>query len=190
MHTEFIGVSAETIRHLLAALAGGHPIIPVGTTSARTIESLYWLGRKAMQDPALAAGDLVLGQWDAYELDTSGAEDATGRGLAAGTGSATGGAGQAGTEIASGAAAALHALLTWMEGRRLQQLVTSTQLLIAPGYDWKIASGLVTNFHQPESTLLLLVASLIGKDWKKVYEYALKERFRFLSYGDGCLLLK
>jgi S-adenosylmethionine:tRNA ribosyltransferase-isomerase len=167
MHTGFIGVSTETIRDLLHALAGEHPVIPVGTTSARTIESLYWLGRKLMQDPGMAAGDLVLRQWDAYEM--GGAERAEG--------------------AAGDAATALHALLNWMETRGMKQLVTGTQLLIAPGYDWKLASGLVTNFHQPESTLLLLVASLIGKDWKKLYEYALRERFRFLSYGDGCLLL-
>jgi S-adenosylmethionine:tRNA ribosyltransferase-isomerase len=70
----------------------------------------------------------------------------------------------------------------------LEQLITTTQLLITPGYRWKIAKALITNFHQPESTLLLLVASLIGEDWRKVYDYALEHGFRFLSYGDGCLL--
>jgi S-adenosylmethionine:tRNA ribosyltransferase-isomerase len=84
---------------------------------------------------------------------------------------------------------ALTSLLAWMEAQALPQLLTRTQLLITPGYDWKIAHGLITNFHQPESTLLLLVASLIGKDWRKVYDYALEHQFRFLSYGDGCLLL-
>ena len=89
---------------------------------------------------------------------------------------------------AIGAEAALEALLGWMEGQELSRLVTTTQLLITPGYKWKIAGALITNFHQPESTLLLLVASLIGKDWRKVYNYALEHQFRFLSYGDGCLL--
>jgi S-adenosylmethionine:tRNA ribosyltransferase-isomerase len=83
----------------------------------------------------------------------------------------------------------LQALLAWMERRGLGELVTTTQLLITPGYTWKIVNGLVTNFHQPESTLLLLIASLIGEDWRRMYDYALKNGFRFLSYGDGCLLL-
>jgi S-adenosylmethionine:tRNA ribosyltransferase-isomerase len=76
-----------------------------------------------------------------------------------------------------------------MQQQGLNQLITHTQLLITPGYKWRIAKGLITNFHQPESTLLLLVASLIGEDWKKVYDYALSHDFRFLSYGDGSLLL-
>ena len=87
-----------------------------------------------------------------------------------------------------GPEAALTALLGWMDREGLEQLVTTTQLLITPGYRWKIARALITNFHQPESTLLLLVASLIGEDWRKVYGYALEHGFRFLSYGDGCLL--
>jgi len=87
------------------------------------------------------------------------------------------------------AATALTALLEWMQRQGLSQIITRTQLLITPGYRWRIAGGLVTNFHQPESTLLLLVASLIGEDWRKIYEYALSHGFRFLSYGDGSLLL-
>ena len=83
---------------------------------------------------------------------------------------------------------ALQALLDWMNNKKLQRLITKTQILIAPGYDFKIVKGLVTNFHQPQSTLLLLVAAFIGKDWKKVYDYALQNDFRFLSYGDGSLL--
>ena len=75
-----------------------------------------------------------------------------------------------------------------MDRQGISRLITTTQLLITPGYRWKLASGLITNFHQPESTLLLLVASLIGEDWRKVYDYALTRGFRFLSYGDGCLL--
>ena len=75
------------------------------------------------------------------------------------------------------------------EPRGLEELVTTTQLLITPEYTWKIVAGLVTNFHQPESTLLLLIASFIGEDWRTMYNYALQHGFRFLSYGDGCLLL-
>jgi len=161
MHTEFIAVGAEMIRDLIAALRKGRSVIPVGTTSARTVESLYWLGVKTLREPGIGLVDLVVRQWDAYE-------DA---------------AGEAETE------AALTALLGWMDGQGLEQLITTTQLLITPGYHWRIAKGLITNFHQPESTLLLLVASLMGEDWRKMYTYALDNGFRFLSYGDGCLLL-
>ena len=159
MHTEFIAVAADTIRDLIAALRERRPVIPVGTTSARTVESLYWLGIKALHEPAASPGDLVVRQWDAYE-------------------------GVNGVE----AEVALTALLDWMDGQGLEQLITTTQLLITPGYRWKIARALITNFHQPESTLLLLVASLIGEDWRTMYTYALDNGFRFLSYGDGCLL--
>lgn len=158
MHVEFISVTRETIRELLEA-SGKKAIIPVGTTSARTIESLYWLGIRVMANPTIAITDLVVHQWDAYELPSS-----------------------------AEARQALTALLEWMERNERTSLVTRTQLLITPGYSWKMADALITNFHQPESTLLLLVASLIREDWKKVYEYALEHDFRFLSYGDGCLL--
>ena len=171
MHVEFIQVTPDMIGQVLNALKDQRPVIPVGTTSARTIESLYWLGVKAIRDPGITPADLVVHQWDAYgggnEIDRR--EE---------------GAGNISPEKA------LTALLNWMEGQELPQLLTKTQLLITPGYDWKIARGLITNFHQPESTLLLLVASLIGKDWRKVYDYALGHQFRFLSYGDGCLLLR
>jgi len=159
MHVEWIAVTKETISTLLKAL--DKPIIPVGTTSARTIESLYWLGLKAAQDASISPDDLIIHQWDAYELPAQTISPGT----------------------------ALTALLDWMQQQGLNQLITPTQLLITPGYKWRIAKGLVTNFHQPESTLLLLVASLIGEDWKKVYDYALSHDFRFLSYGDGSLLL-
>lgn len=160
MHIEFITVEKETMIQLSQALLEDRPVVPVGTTSARTIESLYWLGVKAQQDPDINAAELVVRQWDAYELARHGV----------------------------GAMASLNFLLDWMERQGLTGLTTTTQLLITPGYDWKIAKGLVTNFHQPESTLLLLIASLVGKEWKRIYTYALEHGFRFLSYGDGCLL--
>ena len=166
MHTEYIAVTREAIVVLRQAAASGRTVIAVGTTSARTIESLYWLGLKANREPAVGREELVVRQWDAY-----------------------GGSGQVGGEVVLATEAALGALLDWMDGQGLTQLVTVTQLLITPGYRWKLAKGLVTNFHQPESTLLLLVASLIGPNWRKVYRYALEHDFRFLSYGDGCLLL-
>jgi S-adenosylmethionine:tRNA ribosyltransferase-isomerase len=153
MHVEFIDVSRGFIERLREMLLTGKPVIAVGTTSARTLESLYWLG---------AGGeDLVVRQWDAYDGRDNGIR----------------------------ASDALTRLLDRMERRGIQQLVTTTQLLISPGYDWKIVKGLVTNFHQPESTLLLLIASFIGEDWRRMYAYALEHGFRFLSYGDGCLLL-
>ncbi len=160
MHIEFIAVRVEVIRELRDRLMTGRPVIAVGTTSARTLESLYWLGTKVIADPSVAPDDLVVHQWDAYAQDET-----------------------------AGTAEALQALLTWMEARELKELVTTTQLLITPGYSWKVVAGLVTNFHQPESTLLLLIASLVGEDWRTMYNYALEHGFRFLSYGDGCLLL-
>jgi S-adenosylmethionine:tRNA ribosyltransferase-isomerase len=156
MHSEYIAVTREAIVALQQAGIAGRPVIAVGTTSARTIESLYWLGVKALS----GRSELAVHQWDAYQ-EPGGVEPA----------------------------AALAALLDWMERQGVSTLFTTTQLLITPGYQWKLAGGLITNFHQPESTLLLLVASLAGEDWRSIYQYALEHGFRFLSYGDGCLLL-
>lgn len=155
MHAEFINVSKQTIENIFLNLEQN--IIPVGTTSLRTIESLYWLGVK------LKAGnkdDLMIHQWEPYELE----------------------------KYNLSSKETLQLLLDFMNKKNLVRLLTKTQILIAPSYRVKIANALITNFHQPQSTLLLLVAALIGNDWKKVYEYALDNQFRFLSYGDGCLL--
>jgi S-adenosylmethionine:tRNA ribosyltransferase-isomerase len=162
MHAEWINVSKTTIENILKNLDKN--IIAVGTTSLRTIESLYWIGRK----PELRSGhklseqssDFHVSQWEAYGL----------------------------TEKKIPVKDALQSLLDWMDKNKLKRLVTKTQILIAPGYPFKIVKGLITNFHQPQSTLLLLVAALIGNDWRKVYDHALQNEFRFLSYGDGCLL--
>ncbi|MFN4285362.1 MAG: S-adenosylmethionine:tRNA ribosyltransferase-isomerase [Lacibacter sp.] len=158
MHREWIQVHLETIEHILNL----HPydVIPVGTTSLRTVESLYWMGVKAARNPAATLEELEVQQWDAYQL----AADAL------------------------PAEQALQALIGWLHDRGLQELVCTTQLLIAPGYQVRIADALITNFHQPNSTLLLLVAALIGEDWRQVYQYALDHDYRFLSYGDGSLL--
>ncbi len=163
MHAEWMDVSRKTIQNLLDNL--DQNIIVVGTTSLRTIESLYWLGAKSIINPY----SLQLSQWEPYEL----------------------------TKHNVPVKEALHALLKWMDDNKLERLVTKTQILIAPGYSFKIIDALITNFHQPQSTLLLLVAALIGDDqpsghvgWKKVYDYALNNDFRFLSYGDGSLLWK
>lgn len=158
MHSEFIHVKYKAVENILE----NHKFIvtAVGTTSLRTIESLYWLGVKTKLNPFIHPSSLFLTQWEAYELEK---ESIT-------------------------VPAALLALLTWMKRNEKDELITRTQLMIVPGYKFRIVEVLVTNFHQPQSTLLLLVAAAIGPDWKRVYEYALKKNFRFLSYGDGSLL--
>jgi len=158
MHAEFIDVNRETIEQLRSFTG---KIYAVGTTSARTLESLYWMGVKTQIEPAIQPGDLFISQWEVYSQLTEHATDVP---------------------------AALQSLLDWMNKNKLQRLISKTQILIAPGYPFKIIRGLITNFHQPNSTLLLLVAALTGDDWKKIYAYALDHAFRFLSYGDGCLL--
>lgn len=160
MHAEFIEVSVALIQKIISKL--NDTIIPVGTTSMRTIESLYWLGVKTILHSDITLSELVINQWDPYTIDAS----------------------------SISAAEALQALIVWMQKNELELLITKTQIIIAPGYSFKIAKALITNFHQPQSTLLLLVSALIGEEWKRVYEYALENDFRFLSYGDGCLLWK
>ncbi|HTQ66556.1 MAG TPA: S-adenosylmethionine:tRNA ribosyltransferase-isomerase [Puia sp.] len=159
MHGEFIEISAKTIEKLIARLRTR--VIAVGTTSLRTIESLYWLGVKILQQPGLPMESFTIHQWDPYELNSAGVS----------------------------AESSLHAVLDCLAKEKLDRVVTKTHLLIAPGYKFRIINGIITNFHQPQSTLLLLVAALIHDDWKKVYRYALENEFRFLSYGDGCLLM-
>jgi S-adenosylmethionine:tRNA ribosyltransferase-isomerase len=158
MHAEWIDVSKNTIEHILNNL--DNTIISVGTTSLRTMESLYWLGVKSRESLVVSREPIQLLQWEAYERDCTNFS----------------------------AKASLRSLLNWMKDNNLERLIAKTQILIAPGYQFKIVKGLVTNFHQPQSTLLLLIAALIGKGWKEVYDYALQNDFRFLSYGDGSLL--
>lgn len=157
MHAEYIDVDIETISKIKTA-AGN--IAVTGTTSLRTVETLYWLGVKTLLQPEVQK--LSLGQWDVYEAD-----------LAA---------------SAFSKEEAFESLMTWMKKNNLRNLFTQTQLMIAPGYRFRVASLLITNFHQPQSTLLLLVAAAAGKDWKKLYNYALENDFRFLSYGDSNLI--
>lgn len=159
MHIEYIDVSVESIRNLLSHI-DGH-ITAVGTTSLRTIESLYWLGCKVAGNPSITLEELTVKQWDAYEMKGD-----------------------------IPAKTALEALLQYLEANNLPRLLTRTQLLIAPGYSIRIPHALVTNFHQPQSTLLLLVAAFAGPRWREIYDYALQKEFRFLSYGDGCLLFR
>ncbi len=158
MHAEFIDVPVSVIEKILQQLS--RTIIAVGTTSLRTLESLYWLGVKVKREPSLLPASLVLTQWEPYELVTEETEPEE----------------------------ALQSLLAWMRAHQLHRLLSKTQIIIAPGYKFKLAKALITNFHQPQSTLLLLVAAIAGKDWKHIYNYAMEHEFRFLSYGDGCLL--
>jgi S-adenosylmethionine:tRNA ribosyltransferase-isomerase len=158
MHAEWIDVGINFIKNLIANC--NNTIVAVGTTSLRTIESLYWLGVKALLHPTLS--QLQITQWEVYD-QLPGIENIT-------------------------VEKALQALINWLQKNNLSQLFTQTQILIAPGYQFKIANAIVTNFHQPQSTLLLLVAAAVGDDWKKIYDYALENDFRFLSYGDGSLL--
>lgn len=157
MHAEWIEVSLPMIRKLRNA--ADKKIVAVGTTSMRTLESLYWIGNNIFNGNAPNLDGIAVTQWQPY---------------------------QAGNNCTP--AESLKAVADYMETNQLARLITRTQILIAPGYQFKIVSGLVTNFHQPQSTLLLLVAALIGDDWRKVYDYALNHNFRFLSYGDGSLL--
>jgi len=159
MHAEFIDVPIALIERLLKQASG--PIIPVGTTSCRTIETLYWMGVKALLNSEAAIEQLEIKQWDAYELP----QVFTRR------------------EV-------LQALLQWMRRKGIDRLICRTQLLMSPLYQVRVADAIITNFHQPNSTLLLLIAAFIGDDWKEVYRYALEHDFRFLSYGDGSLLWK
>ena len=167
MHTEHIAVRRQTIEKLIAH---GGEAIAVGTTSVRTLESLYYMGILAMQGKE----DLHVPQWMPYEEKTTAD-------------------GQQSTEIAQrvgwSTVNCLQALLAYMDQHHLDVLHSSTQIIIAPGYEYHIVRRMVTNFHQPQSTLLLLVSAFLKGDWHKVYDYALSHDFRFLSYGDSSLLI-
>ncbi len=157
MHSEYLDVSYETIKTIQANMG---KVCVVGTTSLRTVETLYWLGVRAIQNKN--ATTLSLLQWEVYDEVTFN------------------------TKVS--ASDALDGLLVWMRLHNKKNIFTKTQILIAPTYKFKIADMLITNFHQPKSTLLLLVAAAIGNDWKKMYDYAMKNDFRFLSYGDANLI--
>lgn len=162
MHTEHIAVKRDTIQRLLKH---GCQAIAVGTTSVRTLESLYYMGVKALGlDSGEETGDameLGVPQWMPYGCspDSPSTEQA------------------------------LKSLLDYMDRHELDVLHSCTQIIIAPGYRYRIVKMMVTNFHQPQSTLLLLVSAFVGEDWRKIYDYALANDFRFLSYGDSSLLI-
>jgi S-adenosylmethionine:tRNA ribosyltransferase-isomerase len=158
MHAEFIQVSRDFIHHISEL---NQPVVAVGTTSVRTLESLYWMGVKLTQHGIPDTEELKLEQWEAYELR----QDA-------------------------GIHESFQALEKWLDQRGMTELFTSTRLMIVPGYRFRMVKTLITNFHQPGSTLLLLVAAFIGSSWKEAYRYALDKGFRFLSYGDSSILFR
>ena len=160
MHTEYIAVRRHTLERLLAHHCEA---IAVGTTSVRTLESLYYMGLKVMAHPDLAEDQLHVNQWEPYDVGCK-KEDV-------------------------GSVEAIQALYDWMVRHELSVLHSSTQIIIAPGYTYKIVKRLITNFHQPQSTLLLLVSAFVKGDWRQIYDYALSHDFRFLSYGDSSLLM-
>lgn len=161
MHSEWIAVKRESIERLLAH--GGH-CVAVGTTSVRTLESLYYIGVMLHRNPDAHQDDLHVPQWMPYEYAAS-------------------------PELKLTTVEALWAIVDWLDRNGLPVLHTSTQIIIAPGYEYHVVKAMVTNFHQPKSTLLLLVSALIGDNWRRVYDYALSHDFRFLSYGDSSLLI-
>ena len=168
MHSEWICVRRHTLERLLChdcrALA-------VGTTSVRTLESLYYIGVKLVINPDASEEQLHVSQWEPYDLPHN----------------------EKGLVIVEGSTVtpqeAIHSIIDWLDRDKLEALHTSTQIIIAPGYRYKIVKMLITNFHQPKSTLLLLVSAFVDGDWRKIYDYALSHDFRFLSYGDSSLLI-
>ena len=158
MHSESIYVELSLVEEI-AANIGTNRIIAVGTTSMRTIESLYWFGVQLLQGRH-PGGELNVSQWEPYENKP---EDPV---------------------------KAFEAIIAYIKQNKLKYLYGKTNIIIVPGYDFKVFSGIITNFHQPQSTLLLLIAAFIGSDWKGLYEYALNNGFRFLSYGDSSIFLK
>lgn len=157
MHEEYIEVRMNLLKKLIAS---GGAAIAVGTTSVRTLESLYYLGERVFKNPDIPVEDLHVNQWEPYE----------------------------GTHTLS-TIEALTALADYLKRNNVDRLHAHTQILIAPGYTFHIVKAIITNFHQPKSTLLLLVSAFVGGNWREIYDYALANDFRFLSYGDSSLLI-
>lgn len=157
MHSEHIVVTKESILSILNNAKAGKKLIAVGTTSVRTLESLYWLGVKRLQNQSIDS----LAQWDAYNLPQN-------------------------VSLVD----SFSALMDYLSENELDEVHSATQIMIVPGYTLRVIDGLITNFHQPHSTLLLLIAAVVGDDWHKIYDYALSHDFRFLSYGDSSLLMR
>ena len=164
MHTEYICVNKKTIDKLIAH---GGKAIAVGTTSVRTLESLYYMGVKLHDNPNLTEEQLHVGQWEPYDY----AERLAAEGTAP-----------------LDTIDALREISDYLDRNSRKALHSSTQIIIAPGFEYHIVDILVTNFHQPQSTLLLLVSAFVKGEWRRIYDYALAHDFRFLSYGDSCLI--
>jgi S-adenosylmethionine:tRNA ribosyltransferase-isomerase len=160
MHGEYIDVSLTTLEFLYQNI--DKLVTAVGTTSMRTLESLFWIGQKIAQQPSIKPNELLVDQWQPYSASNK----------------------------QMSAKESLKYIIEFLYQHQLKSLYAKTSIIIAPGYEFKIVNALVTNFHQPESTLILLIAAFIGEDWRKVYQYALEHDFRFLSYGDGSLLFR
>jgi S-adenosylmethionine:tRNA ribosyltransferase-isomerase len=158
MHAEFIDVNIQTLKSLVFA----QPIYVVGTTSLRTLESLYWMGVKCSRNPDISFQELEMQQWEIYDKWM---------------------------EQRVPADTALNSLIGYMEKKGMNRLICKTKLLITPGYPFGLVKGIVTNFHQPQSTLLLLIAAFTGEKWKTIYQHALDNGYRFLSYGDGMIIV-
>lgn len=158
MHSEYLEVTVAAIKQLSEH---NGPLYAVGTTSLRTLESLYWMGVKIGLNRDIKKETLPVSQWEVYELQD---------------------------DIKMSRKESMENLLQWLSENNTERIVTHTQIMIAPGYSFRMINGLITNFHQPQSTLLLLIAAITGPAWKDIYTYALDNNFRFLSYGDGCLL--
>lgn len=180
MHSEYIVVRRRTIEKLIQH---GGEAIAVGTTSVRTLESLYYIGQKILRNPNITEEELHVNQWEPYENDSSSEFNVQGSRVQDAEFTVQDSRAQEKETLA-----ALNAILDWMDRNGLQSFHTTTQIIIAPGYDYHIVHWMVTNFHQPQSTLLLLVSAFVKGDWRKIYDYALSHDFRFLSYGDSSLL--
>ena len=176
MHTEYISVNRTTLQRLIDH---DGQAIAVGTTSVRTLESLYYMGLTVMKQPDATEEQLHVSQWQPYHQEKKEAPQSTGV-------LAPQSVGALNEEIS--AVEALKALANYMDRHGLEALHSSTQIIIAPGYRYHIVKAIVTNFHQPQSTLLLLVSAFVGGDWHTIYDYALGHDFRFLSYGDSSIL--
>ena len=160
MHEETLYVELSTLKNIAACLLAKKTLVAVGTTSMRTLESLFWHGVKICLNKA--GREVEIKQWDAYELLLGDI-----------------------TPIHS-----ITAIIEKMENDNENVLVGSTQIILAPGYQFRLVDALITNFHQPENTLILLIAAFVGNDWRKIYNHALNNNYRFLSYGDSSLLFK
>ncbi len=157
MHTEHIYININTLQQLINNIGN---ISVVGTTSVRTLESIYWLGVKILKNNNIRPEDLTISQWEVYKLNQN-----------------------------ISTLKALNAIYKYMIDKDRVALSSTTQIIIVPEYKFRVINNLITNFHQPKSTLLLLIAAFVGDDWNKIYDYALNNNFRFLSYGDSCLLM-